>query len=74
MIKNKIMLVLISIIISSLIISGCAETQTFSKEDKIYNPPVTRGDEKQSPSAIINDSFIENEDVGCSEIDEPKNF
>lgn len=58
-----------------LIISGCVKSQTFSKEDKIYNPPVTRGDEKQNPSAIVNESLGENKEIGyCSETSLPKNF
>ncbi len=40
-----------------LIISGCVKTRTFSKEDKIYNPPIPRGDERQETITIVNSSL-----------------
>jgi len=72
---NKILSLGILILISTLIIlAGCSQKETFSKEDKIYNPPIPKGNEPKNPDSVINESLNNEYENYCSEVGLPKSL
>lgn len=57
----------VSFALVALLLIGCSELQTYSKEDKIYNPPYKRGSIPKPIIADVNQSLSSY----CSEIAYP---